>query len=186
MFCSSPEQANATLDALKSIPCPHCNKIGFLIRHGFLRGYDAHATCKKSIRANRVFCNNRSSSHGCGRTFSIYLAGTLKRLSLSAQELWQFLSKASIASNKTTPFDTLQTSLSHSTAYRIWNRFQRAQSAIRTALTGLCPPPKRESKHPIQQTIEHLEAAFQSVPTRNTEPSNPIAFFQAQLQTSFF
>lgn len=185
MILLSQEQIHAKLVSLKSLPCPNCKKIGFLNRHGFLRGYDSHATSKKSIRANRVFCNNRFSSQGCGRTFSIWLANTIKRLSLSAQQLWQFLSCAACASNKASAFEALGSSLSHSTAYRIWNRFQKAQSAIRTALTRLCPPPRLESLEPAQHTLEHLKTAFQWVPESESIAPNPIAYFQAQLQICF-
>ncbi len=186
MICSSPEKAEATLDSLKTLACPNCKKIGFLNRHGYLRGYDCLQDNKRSIRANRVFCNNRSAAKGCGRTFSIWLAGTLKRLSLPAQNLWQFLSSAAHCPNKATAFDAIDSSLSHSTAYRIWDRFQKAQSIIRTALMRLCPPPHLDELLATQRTIAHLKAAFQLAPPGEPFVDNPIAFFQVQLQISFF
>lgn len=186
VICNSQDHVVTVLEALKTRPCPNCKKIGFLNRHGFLRGYNSRDPCKKAIRANRVFCNNRHAANGCGKTFSIWLAETVQRLSLNAQDLWQFLSIAVHAPNKAKAFETLDTSLSPSTAYRIWNRFLRAQSSLRNALSQLCQPPKCDSQLPAESTIEHLKAAFPSQPADKPVPNNPIACYQAKLQTSFF
>ncbi len=136
VICTSPGHVEAVLTAQKTRPCPNCQKIGFLNRHGVLLGYDDQHPCKKSIRANRVFCNNRASASGCGHTFSVWLAETIKRLSLSAQRLWLFLSSAAVDSNKATAFEALESSLSLSTDYRslIHDCFRRGR--CRVCLTG--------------------------------------------------
>jgi hypothetical protein len=73
--------------------------------------------------------------------------------------------------------------MSDSAPYRIWKRFQNAQSAIRTALSTICPPPKIDSSQssntPAESTLAHLTKAFTG------HPLNPIAAFQLALHTFF-
>jgi hypothetical protein len=167
------------LAKLKTMACPHCKQIGSLIRHGFLRGYDPMHLRGKTVRARRVFCNNRNRSTGCGRTFSVWTADKIKRLFLTADCLWEFLQQAVLTGNKRQSFQSLESRLSDSAPYRIWKRFHQAQSAIRTALNTLCKPPKIASKQPAELTLAHLLAAF------NQHPLDPIAAFQVTLQTFF-
>ncbi|MBL8818597.1 MAG: hypothetical protein JNL58_21395 [Planctomyces sp.] len=54
-----------------------------------------------------------------------------------------------------------QQPLSDSAPYRIWKRFQKAQSTIRTALTNICEPPGSAAECPEQITLAHLQNAFQ-------------------------
>lgn len=178
-ICSSQEEIDATLDKLKTTACPHCKQIGYLIRHGVLRGYDQEQLRKKTIRARRVFCSNRNRATGCGRTFSVWAADKIKRLFLNADCLWEFLRQAVCSGNKLQAFRSLESRLSDSAPYRIWKRFDRAQSEIRTALATLRKPPKIASGQPAQLTLAHLEAAF------DQHPLNPIAAFQITLQTFF-
>ncbi len=133
----------------------------------------------KTIRAQRVFCNNRTRSAGCGRTFSVWTADKIKRLFLNADSLWEFLQQAALTGNQRQAFRSLESRLSDSAPYRIWRRFQRAQSAIRTALGTLCKPPQIASGQPAQLTLAHLEAAF------SQHPLGPIAAFQVTLQAFF-
>jgi hypothetical protein len=180
---ASKEQRNERLALLKCSPCPHCNHTGALNRHGFLRGYDEQNFKQKAIRALRVFCSNRGNAGGCGRTFSIWIADKVKRLFLDAQSLWQFLEQAATRGNKSQAFQNLACSLSGSARYRIWKRFLKAQSLIRTALAAFCPPPKQlpggDGLSATQATLEHLKVAFKD------SMLNPIAAYQAQTQSFF-
>lgn len=178
-ICSSPEEIEAVFDKLKATACPHCKQVGSLIRHGFLRGYDQEQLRGKTVRARRVFCNNRRRAAGCGRTFSVWIADKIKRLFLHADSLWAFLQQAVLTGNKLQAFRSLESRLSDSAAYRIWKRFHKAQSAIRTALNTLCKPPQIASKQPAQLTLAHLEAAFKP------HSLDPVAAFQVTLQTFF-
>jgi len=159
--------------------CPHCKQVGSLIRHGFLRGFDPRHLHKKTIRARRVFCSNRNRAAGCGKTFSLWTADKIKRLFLDADSLWEFLRQAVLTGNRRQAFQSLGSRLSDSAPYRIWKRFDQAQSAIRTKLNTLCKPPKITSKHPAELTLAHLEAAFKE------HPLDPVAAFQVTLQTFF-
>ncbi len=106
------------------------------------------------------------------------MADKVKRLLLTADALWTFLKQAVVTDNKFLAFRNLNSGLSDSAPYRIWKRFGEAQSAIRTALRGLCKPPEAASEQPAEQTLAHLEAAFGDQPC-------PIAAFQVRLQTFF-
>ena len=64
--------------SLKQRRCPHCALAGFVICHGFLRGYGA-AGAALAIRGFRFLCSNRRRRQGCGRTYSILLAYVLPR-----------------------------------------------------------------------------------------------------------
>lgn len=165
---------------LKLTPCPHCKVAGTLILHGFLCGYGENDDCRKSRRGRRVFCNNRKQQdNGCGHTFSLWAAHTLKRLRLSADTLWRFVKLVLSLGNKAEALRTLNTDFSISSAYRIWKRFVNSQSHLRTTLTKCCPPPKLpDARQPVKQTIAHLEAVF-------PRESCPIVAFQMRLQTAF-
>ena len=165
------------LAKLKTRPCPHCKQVGSLIRHGFSRGYDQKHPRQKTVRARRVFCNNRLRATGCGRTFSVWTADKIKRLFLTADNLWAFLKQAVLTGNQLQAFRDLHSGLSDSAPYRIWKRFHQAQSAIRTALRPLCRPPEIASEEPAALTLAHLEAAF------GRHPLGPLAAFQVTLQT---
>jgi hypothetical protein len=178
-ICRSQDEVEEVLAKLKTTACPHCKQVGYLIRHGFLRGYDPLHLRGKTVRARRVFCNNRNRSTGCGRTFSIWIADKIKRLLLTADCLWEFLRQAVLTGNKRQAFQSLQNRLSDSAPYRIWKRFHQAQSAIRTALRAWCRPPEIASGQPAELTLAHLEAAFKQ------HPLNPIAAFQVTLQIFF-
>jgi hypothetical protein len=179
-FYRSDEQWTTIVEQLKMTHCPHCNRAGALILHGSLYGFDDSSPQRKTRRARRIFCSNRNLRTGCGRTFTVWLADKVRRLSLTAHTLWAFLQRAT---NGTIADAIRQTNghLCHRTWQRIWTRFQLAQSTIRTALTARCPPPTPppDSLHsPAAHTIAHLQIAF---PNDNC----PIATFQQELATFF-
>ncbi len=174
----------AIAERLKQTPCPHCKAVGALIRHGFLRGYDDSSPQRKTLRARRIFCSNRNARRGCGRTFSVWIADKIRRLSLTTGGLWRFLQRVA-ASPILTAIRAVGCHLSDRTWLRIWKRFDQGQSKIRTALSGRCPPPElpprlpAEPAHrPAAQVLAHLQAAF-------PDAHCPIAAFQHALRTFF-
>jgi hypothetical protein len=182
-FYRSPEEWLAIADRLKQMPCPHCKALGTLNRHGFLRGFDESNQKQKTVRARRVFCSNRNAKPGCGRTFSVWAADKIRRLSLTTCTLLLFLQLAVagtiVAASRAVNW------LSDRTFQRIWRRFQRAQSKIRTALCGCRLPPEAPPKMPSHPTrlpaahvLAHLQAVFPSAQC-------PIAAFQHALHTFF-
>ncbi len=176
--CESPNEFEAVHAQLKTTACPHCKSFGNLIRHGYLRGYDKENRQARTVRGWRIYCSKRGRATGCGRTFSVWWASKVKRLFLTVEQLWDFLKHAARSGNKMQAFRRLNSGLSSSAPYRIWNRFLAAQSAIRTALHRKCEPPKSTARQPAEHTLAHLEAAFR-------DHSCPIAAFQIWLQASF-
>jgi hypothetical protein len=179
----SQELRDQRLALLKCSPCPHCKHSGALNRHGFLKGYDENHFKQKAVRAIRVFCSNRGNAGGCGRTFSVWVADKVKRLFLNAQSLWKLIEQAVGDGNRSGAFKKLRSSMSASAAFRIWKRFLKAQSAIRTALAAVCPPPKhlpgKGDQSAAQATVAHLKQAFKE------STLNPIAAYQAATQSFF-
>lgn len=205
IICRSQVDRERVLLNLKITACPHCKYVGALNRHGFLKAFQAHDIRDKSVRAHRVFCSNRGRNLGCGQTFSVWLADKVKRLFLSASQLWLFLRNAAATGNKRNAFKSLGADMSDSAAYRIWKRFHNAQAAIRTALYAICLPPEcsrtttenDKNQNPIaattDSTLAHLTKAFAVTNSDATKPDgqtlhqplNPIAAFQLTLQAFF-
>jgi hypothetical protein len=177
-FYCNAEEWTAIAQRLKQTPCPHCQVVGALIQHGFLYGFDESSPQRKTLRARRVFCSNRNARPGCGRTFSVWLADKIRRLGLTTAGLWRFLQRA-VADGILAAIRAFNGHLSDRTLLRIWKRFHLAQSHIRTALIGHCPPPQLPAEHqPVAQVLAHLLAAFPDAPC-------PVAAFQHTLRTFF-
>jgi hypothetical protein len=179
-FYRGEDEWIAVFQRLQRNPCPHCKVIGSLIQHGFLYGFDDSSPPRRTRRARRIFCSNRNLRPGCGRTFSVWLADKVRRLSLSAHTLWDFLQRA-VAASIAAAIRAATCQRCERTWRRLWKRFVLAQSGIRTALATRCPPPlppPRPSRHTEAQTLAHLQAAF---PNDNC----PIASFQLHLRSFF-
>jgi hypothetical protein len=151
-----------------------------LIRHGVLRGYDEGDSQRMAIRARRVFCSNRHRRSGCGRTFSVWLADTIRRLSVTTHALWRFLQRVVAGSIAAASRAVADCRRSDRTWQRIWKRFDLGQSKLRTALSACCPPPDQPtaSRRSASQVVAHLQAAFPNAHC-------PIADFQHSLRTFF-
>ena len=176
-FYRNNEEWIAMAQEIKLTPCQHCDLVGMLIRHGGSHGWDESG--RIVLRARRVFCSNRNQRSGCGRTFSVWPADHIKRLKVSTGRLWQFLIKA-VAGTSAAAIRDINSRLSDRTWQRIWRRFHRAQSPIRTALANRFPLPRQPAKssHPAAESLDHLRSAFPNVEC-------PIAAFQHTLRTFF-
>jgi hypothetical protein len=180
-FCRSEQEWDAISERLKQMPCPHCKAVGALIRHGFLRGYDEGDSQRKTIRARRVFCSNRHRRRGCGRSFSVWLADKIRRLSVTTHALWRFLQRAVAGNIAAACRVVADCRRSDRTWQRVWKRFHLRQSKLRTALSACCSPPEppaEPSRRPATHVLAHLQAAF---PDANC----PITDFQRSTQTFF-
>jgi hypothetical protein len=177
-FYRSADEWNAIAQRLKLTHCPHCQRVGTLVRHGFLYGFDDSNPPRQTVRARRIFCSNRPPRPGCGRTFSVWLADHIRRLSLSTGRLWQFLQRA-VAGRLSAAIRAADAPLSDRTWQRLWQRFRRGQSQLRTALSSRCLPPELPAVYrPEAQVLAHLQAAFPDSPC-------PIAAFQYTCRTFF-
>lgn len=177
-FCRSEEELQCLGEKLKLTRCPHCQVVGTLILHGFLLGYDEGHQRRKTIRARRIFCSNRFARKGCGRTTSVWLSHIIRRLSLTAGSLWEFLKPVVDGASKIQAIRELACHLSDTALYRIWHRFELAQSHLRTLLTSRCPTLSSNASSPAAETIAHLEAAFHG-------SDCPITTFQLTMRTFF-
>lgn len=134
---------------------------------------------EKAVRARRIFCSNRNSRPGCGRTISVWRADKIRRVCVSTRRVWRFL-QCAVADGIAAAAGTSGGWLSARAWQRLWRRFRFGQSAIRTALLGRCRPPPESataSRHaPVVQVLAHLRAAF-------PDADCPIAEFQHVLRT---
>jgi hypothetical protein len=177
-FYRSTDEWSALAQRLKHTPCPHCNAFGYLIQHGFLYGFDETSPQRKTVRARRIFCSNRQARRGCGRTFSVWIADKIRRLSLTTHALWRFLQRV-VAAGIAQASRAANCHLNDRTWQRIWKRFDLSQSKIRTALSARCLPPELTAQSsPAAQVLAHLLAAFPDAPC-------PIAAFQHTMRTFF-
>ena len=179
-FCRGEEGFRAIYEKLKATACPHCKVIGLLVLHGFLRGYDESSPRDKTVRARRIFCSNRNNRQGCGRTFSVWIADKIRRLSLSAGGLWTFLQSV-VAEGISAAIRHVNCHLADRQMQRIWRRFVLGQSAIRSALWPVCRPPElppQSSQSPVAEVLSHLQAAFPNADC-------PIADFQHAMRRFF-
>lgn len=157
-YVNSFDEARQCLEGLKFHRCPHCGAVGFLIRHGFLRGYDEHGVF--SLRGWRVFCSNRFRRKGCGGTFSLVLASVLARRWISASTLWLIARAVCCGFSFKAAWMKFLPSFSLLSGYRLWRRFRLAQSGLRTLLCREKPPPDCFSPNPLSQLLEHFRSVF--------------------------
>ena len=176
-YCSDIAQMNQYLKQIKFIPCPHCGLTGYLIGHGYLRGYSESGQAQV-VRGRRFFCSNRYRKNGCGHTFSVMLASVVRRFSVRATTLWQLLQVVADGFNINAGWQRVRTGFSVQTGYRLWRRFERSQTHIRTLLCRIEPPPDSDSQQPLIQLIQHFKAAF-------AIDSCPLEGFQIRFQQSF-
>ena len=181
-FCHNADEWNTLVERLKLTACPFCKTLGSLIRHGFLLGFDESNPQRKTVRARRIFCSNRNARPGCGRTFSIWCADKIRRLSLTTRAVWPFLLRAASVGTLAAAIRAADCLRSDKTWQRLWKRFDLGQSKIRTALAARCPPPQppaEPARRPAAaQVLAHLKAAF-------PDAHCPIAAFQQTLRTFF-
>jgi hypothetical protein len=170
----------AIVERLKLTPCPHCRAVGTLIRHGVLTGFD-DSSPRRTVRARRIFCSNRHRRCGCGRTVSVWYADKIRRLSLVARTVWAFLKRA-VAGTIAAAIRATQSTRSDRTMRRVWTRFQRAQSAIRTALLNRGPPPEISAAAFRRPAAAHVLAHLQSTFPR---AGCPVAAFQPATRSFF-
>jgi hypothetical protein len=102
-------------------------------------------------------------------------------LSLTSRTLWRFLKQA-VSDSIAAAIRATKCHRSDRTFQRIWKRFDRRQSAIRTALLGRGPPPDLptgSARRPAAaQVLAHLQATF-------PDADSPIAAYQLATRSFF-
>jgi len=163
---------------LKLRPCPHCRAVGFLICHGYLRGYGEHCS-EKIQRGWRMFCSNRGRRSGCGRTYAVLISIRLYHRRVGAERLWKFLQAILGGASRQSAWEKVSAPFCMETGYKLWGSFIRNQSHLRSFLHRRAKPVALERiVVPALQLIAHLKAAFPG-------SSCPAASFQNTLQQAF-
>lgn len=60
-FYDSEESFKKIHSQLKNVQCPFCNAYGYLILHGYIKGYDENGSICRIIRGHRIYCSNRKN-----------------------------------------------------------------------------------------------------------------------------
>jgi hypothetical protein len=147
------------LRCLKWKQCPVCGRVGFLIGHGFLKGYSATGQ-ERVIRGRRFYCSNRYRKGGCGRTFSVLLSDMIRGYMVTATILWQFVQAVEKGLGINRAWRSAAKEFSVDSGYRILRCLKMAQSRLRTMLCRIRPPPYCASKDPLLQLTAHLQTTF--------------------------
>lgn len=71
------------------IKCQHCFQSTFLVSHDFI--YKHRAGGLTETVGKRLFCSNRGSKNGCGRTFRLSIANAIPQMQYSCTEVAVFL-----------------------------------------------------------------------------------------------
>jgi hypothetical protein len=125
-----------------------------------------------------VFCSNRGQRGGCGKTFSLVLAGVLPRHTVSAPWVWRWLLKLLTGLSVKAAVEQLRLPLALETFHRLRRRLLRGLDQVRTRLCRELPPPASSQSQPLWQTVEHLRAAFPA-------SACPVVDFQLRFQHPF-
>ncbi len=163
---------------LKGRACPWCYQIGFLILNGVLTGYGGSGPSDRQVRGQRIFCSNRWRKRGCGRTFSVLLSFLLKRCLIPSGLVAEFIARVLTGATRSCAWQSLAHCFSLESGYRVWRRWLRAQSHLRSWLCQKGPPPDNGDGAPTQ-TWAHLHVIFMDEPC-------PVSAFQAHFQQPFF
>lgn len=147
-------------------------------RHSFLYGKELDGSGKEAPRGQRVFCSDRGQRGGCGKTFSIFLAGVLPRHSCTAVLLGQLLVKLLAAGSIKSAVESLRLPLALESVYHLLGRLRRRLDVLRPCLCGCQAPPQSSQKDPLLQTIEHLQTVF-------PQAVCPVSEFQVVFQQPF-
>ena len=159
VYANRTEELDQYRFLIKLKPCPHCGAVGYLICHGYLKGFGRKGH-QRIRRGCRFFCSNRDRRQGCGRTFSVLLAAFLRRHMVPATMVWGFLQGVRSGMKRKAAWEEGCGGFALETGYRLWDRLTMAQGAIRSRLSRLMRPPRVESREPVFQMIEHLRRAF--------------------------
>lgn len=83
------EQYSSWMNRQYKLACQHCDKVGYLIGHGFVY---RQVTCRhREVVGKRLVCSRRHNNRGCGRTIQLRLAVQLPKRRYQAMTLGIFI-----------------------------------------------------------------------------------------------
>ena len=167
---------------LEHVQCAHCKQMHQLVSHGFIRKKRVGA--EPEAVGKRVFCSNRNSRTGCGRTMQLYLESTVRYLQYAGCCVVAFV--LSLMAGM-----TIRHAYHHATgtatprhAYR-WLKRLCAQSSDYRSVSHRPPlqdtPESIAAHRPVR--LISLISAFKALLQRFEQPL--CAAYQSQLQRSF-
>ena len=175
-YCSTEGELQQYLLALKNVQCPHCGCVGFLVCHGFLKGYSADGQ-NRVIRGRRFFCNNRYRRRGCGRTFSVLLSEFIRTFVVTTHILWQLVTAVEKGQTVALAWTSVAPGFSRESGHRLWRILTDCQSRLKTLLLRERPPPDCNTAEPMLQMAAHFKTVFPL-------SSCPFSQFQSVFQES--
>jgi hypothetical protein len=125
-----------------------------------------------------VFCSNRGRRTGCGKTFSIFLADTLPRHTLTATLLWRWLIQKLAGLSAKAAAEKANLPFALETVYQLGRKLRHGLDRLRTLLCREQAPPGSAQADPVLQSVEHLHSTF---PREECPP----AAFQLGFQVPF-
>ena len=169
----SLEQLNLRV-SLRAGGCVHCRCSGTLVGHGFLRGL-APTGNDIVTRGLRMFCSDRYSNRGCGRTFPVYWDDVIPFATLRTVQIIELIRALASAPSPHAGWAASKLLMSLSSAYRWLARWKRSGTSLLTWLGVLTAPPRKTDGEPDPLHLRHLDTAFPSCPC-------PAAAFQNRFQ----
>lgn len=161
---------------LKQLCCPSCGATETLNCHSRLYGNDPDGQEGRIQRGQRVWCSNRGQRGGCGRSFSIFLAGVLPRHTVSAAWLWKLLQRLLGGGSIKATVEALGLPFALETVYHLLNRLRQQLVPLRSALSQQARFLGTSCQtDPLLQTFEHLRQIF-------PQSDRPCAEFQLHFQ----
>lgn len=152
-FVKDWRELESLLQQVKQWSCLHCHDVGWLVLHGWLRGYGPRGK-EQTLRAKRLFCSNRFTAKGCGGTVSIFLGECFRGLQITATALWLFLQATLEGSSTQAAWEAHGGRLTLSTGYRLWQQLQKALPRLCSWLSRRRAPPKDlAASHPLGAVV---------------------------------
>jgi hypothetical protein len=160
-FVRNLEELAHHLLSLKQLFCPFCGAGETLNCHSKLYGNDpASSQGERMQRGQRVWCCSRGQRGGCGRSFSMFLAGMLPRHTVSASALGSLLERLLAGGSIAAAIQALKLPFPLETLYHVLGRLRQRLPAIRSALCQEQPASASSQTDPLLQTVEHLHRLF--------------------------
>jgi len=172
--------------------CAHCQQTQQLVSHGFIR--KKRNCAEPQAVGKRVFCSNRYSHTGCGRTMQLYLDSTLRYLHHAGSAVVAFVLlllagiSIGLAYMQATGADTprhayrwLHRLHAHMSTYRsLFHQPLPEQQPQQTTTVATHDPSHRP--HALRRSL--LACTFGALQLRFKQPL--CQAYQAQLQRPFF
>lgn len=160
-FVRGLDELGEYLLSLKQLCCPQCGLAETLNCHSKLYGNDPDSTQGGRIqRGQRVWCCSRGQRGGCGKTFSIFLAGVLPRHTVRTSTLWSLLERLLEGGSIKAAVEALAPPFGLEALYHLLQRMRRKLTAVRAVLWREQPVPASAQSDPLLQTVEHLRGLF--------------------------